>query len=163
MWWVKRLSLLWEESEDGLICCSATNAWLLKYVWSWAWLMSPVNEERYNSEYVCTWLTLFFIRRLKLKHASIGHMHLFLNSAPMWTVVVTNKYYSRRYLRTLGISGSKINHRKITVENTGEYRMVLGIGKQPRILQNSGGPWSILKYPRGFLGILKNTQYAGGY
>jgi hypothetical protein len=34
MWWVKRLSLLWERSKDGLIRCGAANTELLQYIWS---------------------------------------------------------------------------------------------------------------------------------
>ncbi len=56
-------------------------------------LMNCADVECYNSEYVCLWLTLwitlrltlFYICRLKLNYASIGHMRLFLNSASSQT------------------------------------------------------------------------------
>jgi hypothetical protein len=44
-------------------------------------------------------------------------------------------------LRTLGISGGNRKHRRFSVEDSEEHRRIKdGNGKQPRILQNSGGP-----------------------
>ncbi len=41
-------------------------------------LMSRADVKCHNSEYECLWLILFFIRRLKIIHSSIGR--LFLNT-----------------------------------------------------------------------------------
>ncbi len=60
-------------------------------------LMSHADLKCYNSEYECLWLTLFFICRLKINHGSIGHMRLFLKSAPSWTVMLLTRFVANMF------------------------------------------------------------------
>ncbi len=42
-------------------------------------------------EYACDW---FLFCRLKINHASVGHMHLFLNTAPSQTHIITFGFFT---------------------------------------------------------------------
>jgi hypothetical protein len=74
----------------SLRCCQhlATHVCIEQSVNYWVVLMNNVT----TVEYVCMWLIFFC--RLKINHASIGHMHLFLNTAPSQTHIITFGFFT---------------------------------------------------------------------
>jgi hypothetical protein len=69
---VKRFSLLWEESKDGLIRWGAANAGYSSMYETECELMSRADVKCYKSKYECLWLTLFLSAGLKKTLRQLG-------------------------------------------------------------------------------------------